>query len=257
MGNLIGKPVKRVEDRRFTTGKGRYTDDIILPQMTYAHFVRSPHAHARIKSVDISAAQKADGVVAVYTGADIKESGVGGVPCGWQVDFKNGDTMKEPPHPLLCHDKVLHVGDGVAVVIAESAAQARDASELVEVNYDVLPAVASIEAALKPGAPLVHEEAPGNVVFDWQLGDKEATDAAFNEAEHVTSLTFPNNRLVPNAIEPRSAIGDYDVSSGKYTLYTTSQNPHLTKLLLSAFVLGLPEHKVHVISPDVGGGFWE
>ena len=236
-------------------GKGRYTDDIVLPNMTHAYFVRSPYAHARIKKVDTSAAEKADGVVAIFTGADVKESEVGGVPCGWQVDFKNGDTMKEPAHPLLCHDKVLHVGDGVAMVIAETPAQARDAAELVEVDYEVLPAIANIEAALKPGAALVHEDAPGNVVFDWQIGDKDATDAAIAAADHVSSLTFPNNRLVPNAIEPRSAIGNYDGASGKYTLYTTSQNPHLTKLLLSAFVLGLPEHKVHVISPDVGGGF--
>jgi len=255
MGNYIGQAVKRVEDNRFITGRGKYTDDIVLPFQTYAYIVRSPYAHARINGIDISQAQAAEGVVAIYTGKDIADSGVGGVPCGWQVNFKNGETMKEPPHPLLVADKVRHMGDGVVIVIAETPEQAKDAAELVEVDYDVLDAASNIEAALKPGAPLVHDDVPGNVSFDWDLGDKAATDAALENAAHITTLDLVNQRVIPNAIEPRSALGDYDASRDKYTLYTSTQNPHLIRLLMSAFVLGLPEHKVHVVSYDVGGGF--
>ena len=255
MGNYIGQPVKRVEDKRFITGKGKYTDDLVLPRMLYASLVRSPYAHAKINGIDTSQAENMKGVVAIYTGKDIAESGVGGVPCGWQVDFKNGDTMKEPPHPLLVADKARHLGDGVAIVIAESPEIAKDAAEQIEVDYDVLDAVAKVTDALKPGAPLVHDEVEGNIPFDWELGDKAATDAAMANAHHVTTLDLVNSRVIPNAIEPRSAIGDFDSSTGKYTLYTSTQNPHLIRLLLSAFVLGLPEHKVHVKSFDVGGGF--
>lgn len=252
--SYIGQSVKRVEDKRFITGKGNYTDDIKLPNMTYGCFVRSPYAHAKINKVDTSAAESAPGVVKVLTGTDVAE--VNGVPCGWQVNFKNGDTMKEPPHPLLVKDKVLHMGDAVAFVIAESYSQARDAVDLVKVDYDNLDAVVDPEEAVKDGAPLVHDDAPNNMCFDWALGDTiEEVEAALKNAHHVTSLDMVNQRVVPNPIEPRSAIGQYEDSTGKYTLYTTSQNPHLTRLLLSAFVLGIPEHKVHVIAPDVGGGF--
>ncbi len=253
---LIGTSVKRVEDKRFITGKGRYTDDIVLPQMTFAYFVRSPYAHANIKSVDISSASEMDGVVKIYTGKDIAESGINGVPCGWQVDFKNGDTMKEPPHPLLVADKVRHAGDAVAVVIAETYAQAKDAAESVMVDYEVLPAVVNAKAATQEGAPLVHEDAPNNLCFDWELGNPKAeVDAAIEGSHHVTTLDFINQRVIPNAIEPRSAIGHFEGHNDRYTLYTTSQNPHLTRLLMCAFVLGIPEHKVRVVSPDVGGGF--
>ncbi len=255
MGKFIGQSIKRVEDKRFTTGHGRYTDDIVLPNMTYAQIIRSPYAHARINSVDTKAAAAHPGVVAIFTGKDIAEAGINGVPCGWQVDFKNGDTMNEPPHPLLVADKVRHVGDAVAIVIAETREAAKDAAELVEVDYEELPAVTDPYKAVQDGAPLVHDEAPKNMAYDWELGDKEKTDAAMASAHHITTLEFVNQRLVPNAIEPRSAIGDYDATNDKYTLYTTSQNPHLTRLLMCAFVLGLPEHKVRVVAPDVGGGF--
>ena len=255
MASIIGKSVKRVEDKRFLTGKGNFTDDIVLPGMTYASIVRSHHAHAKINSVDISQATAVDGVVAVFTGTDIANAEIGGVPCGWQVDFKNGDTMKEPPHPLLVADKVRFVGDAVAVVIAETAAAAQDGAELVSVDYEMLEAVVQGPDALAADAPLVHADVPHNTCYDWELGDKTATDEAIENAEHVTKLEFVNQRLIPNAIEPRAAIGHYEEASEKYTLYTTSQNPHLIRLLLSAFVLGLPEHKVRVISPDVGGGF--
>jgi len=253
MGKLIGQSVKRVEDRRFTTGSGQYTDDIVLPRMTHAHIVRSHLAHARILSVNTTAAQNAPGVVAVLTGEDFKD--VGGVPCGWQVDFKDGTTMREPKHPILVADKVRHVGDAVAVVIAETKAQAKDGAELLEVDYEELPAVTDSTAALQSGASLVHDDLPDNRVYDWELGDSAATDAGIANAHHVTKLQIRNQRLIPNAIEPRSYIGDYDAARDFYTLYTSSQNPHVIRLLMCAFVLGLPEHKVRVVSRDVGGGF--
>ena len=252
----IGSSVKRVEDKRFITGKGRYTDDIVLPQMTYACMVRSPHAHAEIISIDTSHAEKMEGVVKIFTGKDTDAAGIAGVPCGWQVDFKNGDTMKEPPHPLLVSDKARHAGDAVAMVIAETYAQAKDAADMVIVDYKVLPAVTNAKAARQAGAPLVHGDVPGNLCFDWELGNPRAeVDAAIAKAHHVTTLEFINQRVICNAIEPRSAIGTYEDHSEKYTLYTSTQNPHLIRLLLCAFVLGIPEHKVRVVGPDVGGGF--
>ncbi|MCB0835923.1 MAG: xanthine dehydrogenase family protein molybdopterin-binding subunit [Bacteroidetes bacterium] len=253
MASLIGKPVKRVEDKRFITGKGRYTDDIVLPGMVYAYIIRSPYAHARINSIDTSAATAMDGVVAVFTGKDI--TGITGVPTGWQVNFKNGDTMKEPPHPLIVADKVRHMGDNVAVVIATSKELARDAADMVEVDYEELDAVADAVKAVAAGAPLVHDDVPNNIAFDFELGDKAKTDEMMAKADHITTLEFTNQRIIPNAIEPRCAIGDYNSATDRYTLYTTSQNPHLTRLLMCAFVLGIPEHKVRVVSPDVGGGF--
>ena len=251
----IGKSIKRVEDKRFLTGLGNYTDDIKMPGMTHAYIVRSPYAHAKVNSIDTAAAKAHPGVLAVFVGADI-DAAIAGVPCGWQVDFKNGDTMKEPPHPLLVRNKVRHVGDGVAMIIAEDRATARDAADLIDVDYDVLEAVACPKKATEAGAPLVHEDAPNNLCFDWELGNpKEEVAAALAGAAHVTELSFINQKVVPNAIEPRSAIGIHDPAYDKYTLYTSTQNPHLIRLLLCAFVLGLPEHKVRVVGPDVGGGF--
>ncbi len=251
----IGAAVKRKEDFRFLTGRGTYTDDINRPGQLYAWIVRSPHASADIRSVDTDAAKNAPGVVAVFTGADLAADGVGGVPCGWQVTDKHGEPMKEPPHPALVADRVRHVGDQIAVVIAESKDQARDAAELVEVDYAELSPATSIADALKDGAPQVWDEAPGNICYDWELGDQAAVEAAFGQAAHVASIDITNNRLIPNAIEPRAAIGDYDPASGDYTLYTTSQNPHVIRLLMGAFVLSIPEHKLRVYAPDVGGGF--
>lgn len=256
MTKLIGQSVKRVEDKRFITGQGQYTDDIILPGMTYAYILRSPYAHAKINSIDISAAQAMEGVVAVFTGEDILTTGIVGVPAGWQVNFKNGETMKEPPHPLLVADKVKHVGDSVAMVIAESREIAKDAADLIDIDYEVLDAVVNPAEAVKEGAALVHDDVPSNMCFDWELGNpKSEVDAAMAGAHHITSLDLVNQRVVPNPIEPRSAIGHFESSHDRYTLYTTSQNPHLTRLLMCAFVLGLPEHKVRVVAPDVGGGF--
>lgn len=254
MGKYIGKSIKRREDIRFLKGTGRYTDDIKLPNMTHTAFVRSPYAHAKIQNVSTEAAREADGVVAVFT----VEDGCGeyGVPCGWQVNFKNGDTMREPVHPLLAKGKVRYLGEAVAIVIAETLVQARDAAELVEVDYEELPAVTNPREAMNEGASLVHDQWDDNAAFDWCIGnDRTAVEEALEAAHHVTELKCRNQRLAPNAIEPRSYIADYDVNNDQYTLYSSTQNPHLIRLLLCAFVLGIPEHKVRVVSRDVGGGF--
>ena len=250
----IGKPIQRREDYRFLTGAGQYTDDVVLPGQTYGVFLRSPHAHARIKSIDTSKAAKAQGVVAIFTGADLAEAKVGGLPCGWLIHSKDGSPMKEPPHPVLAQGKVRHVGDQVALVVAETLLQAKDAAELIEVDYDVLPAVIDITTADKAGAA-VHDDVPDNVCYDWGHGNKDAVDAAFKQAAHVSTLEFANNRLIPNAMEPRAANAQYTRHDDSYTLYVANQNPHVERLLMSAFVLGLPESKVRVIAPDVGGGF--
>ena len=252
-GMGIGAAVKRKEDARFLTGRGRYTDDINLPGQLYAHLLRSPVAHAALAGIDTAEAEAAPGVHAIFTGADME--GVGGIPTGWLIHSKDGTPMVEPPHPPLAAGKVRHVGDCVAIVLADTRERAQAAAALIDVDYQELPAAASIEAALADGAPLVWDEAPGNVCYDWEVGDKEATDAAFAGAAHVVSIDVVNQRLVPNAIEPRAAIANFDPTTGQYTLYSTTQNPHLTRLLLGAFVLGLPEHKLRVVAPDVGGGF--
>jgi aerobic carbon-monoxide dehydrogenase large subunit len=252
----IGQSIKRVEDKRFVTGNGKYTDDIKLPHMTYAHILRSPYAHAKIVSIDLAAAKAMEGVVAIFTGEDVAH--IRGVPTGWQVNFKNGDIMKEPAHPLLCKvgTTAKHVGDAIAIIIAESRAQAVDAAEALEIEYEVYAAVTNPAKAVLPDAPQVHEEAPNNTAFDWCIGNPKAeVEEAIAASHHVTEYEFVNQRLAPNAIEPRSALGHYDEFVDKYTLYTTSQNPHLTRLLMCAFVLGIPEHKVRVVAPDVGGGF--
>src|SRR6187200_1156639 len=250
---VIGQSVKRKEDVRFLTGAGQFTDDVNQPNQTHAYFLRSPHAHARIRKIDTASAKAAPGVVAIYTGADLE--GVNGLPCGWLITSVDGTPMKEPPHWVLAKGKVRYVGDHVALVIAETVAQAKDAAEMIDVDYEVLPAVVNVTDALKPGAPQIHDEAPGNKCYHWALGDKAATDAAFAKAAHVTKIDIVNNRLIPNAIEPRAAVASYNRAQDEYTLYVTSQNPHVERLLMTAFVLGLPEHKVRVIAPDVGGGF--
>jgi carbon-monoxide dehydrogenase large subunit len=249
---FIGKSVERKEDARFLTGTGQYTDDITLPRQSYGVFVRSPHAHAKIRSIDTSAASKADGVLGIFTGKDM--AGIGGLPCGWLINNLDGTPMKEPKHSVLAEGKVCYVGDHVALVVAESTAQAKAAAALVEVDYDVLPAVVDTATADKQKTA-VHDIAPDNVCYVWGCGDKAATDAAFSKAAHVTKLTFANNRLIPNAIEPRAANAAYDRAADSYTLYVSNQNPHVERLLMTAFVLGLPEHKVRVVAPDVGGGF--
>ena len=248
----IGESLRRKEDYRFLTGAGNYTDDITMEAQSYAVFVRSPHAHAIIKSIDISAAEKMPGVVKIFIGKDL-EGKMGGLPCGWLINNPDGSPMKEPPHPVLALGKARHVGDQVAMVIADSVEQAKNAAEAVEVDYEVLPAVVDVRDAAT-GAQL-HDAAPNNHCFKWVLGDKSQVDAAFATAAHVTKLDLINNRLVPNAMEPRVAIGNYSRATEEYVLYVSNQNPHVERLLMTAFVLGLPEHKVRVIAPDVGGGF--
>ncbi|MEY3951784.1 MAG: hypothetical protein RL320_586 [Pseudomonadota bacterium] len=251
----IGESVLRKEDLRFLTGAGQYTDDVKLADMTYAIFVRSPHAHARIRSIQKAAALAAPGVIAVFDGEDVAADKVGGLPCGWLITSTNGEPMKEPPHPILAQGKVRYVGDHVAMVIADSLEHARNAAELVEVDYEALDAVVDVRDAKASGAPTVHDQAPDNHCYKWAIGDKGQVDAAFEHAAHITKLDLVNNRLVPNALEPRAAIGCYNRANDEYTLYVANQNPHVERLLLTAFVMGLPEHKVRVIAPDVGGGF--
>ncbi|SEI51142.1 xanthine dehydrogenase family protein molybdopterin-binding subunit [Paraburkholderia diazotrophica] len=252
---MVGTPVKRKEDYRFLTGNGQYTDDIVLPGQTYAVFLRSPHAHARIKSIDTEAAKQSPGVVAIFTGADLAAENVGGLPCGWLIHSVDGKPMNEPPHPVIAHTKVRHVGDQVALVIADSVKAAKDAAELIDVIYDELPAVVDTAHAADPGQPAVHDEVSDNTCYTWGHGDKAATDAAFAKAHHVTTLDIVNNRLVPNAIEPRAVNASYSQQDDSYTVYVANQNPHVERLLMAAFVLSLPESKVRVVAPDVGGGF--
>ncbi|HKW85091.1 MAG TPA: xanthine dehydrogenase family protein molybdopterin-binding subunit, partial [Burkholderiaceae bacterium] len=250
----IGQSLKRREDARFLTGAGQYTDDVVLPGQTYGVFLRSPHAHARIRSIKLDQAKAAPGVVHIFTGADLADAKVGGLPCGWLIHSKDGTPMKEPAHPVLAQGKVRHVGDQVALVVAESVNQAKDAAELIEVDYEELSAVVDISKADGAQAS-VHDDVPGNVCYDWGHGNKDAVDAAFKSAANISKLDFVNNRLIPNAMEPRAANASYARHDDSYTLYVANQNPHVERLLMCAFVLGLPEAKVRVIAPDVGGGF--
>jgi carbon-monoxide dehydrogenase large subunit len=254
MSNPIGQPLRRREDQRFLTGAGQYTDDIVLPGQSHGVFLRSPHAHARIKSIGLDEAKQAPGVIAIYTGQDLADAKVGGLPCGWLIHSKDGAPMKEPPHPVLAQGKVRYVGEPVALVVADTVLQAKDAAERIQVEYDELPAV--VDTARAAGAASsVHDDVPGNVCYDWGHGNKDAVDAAFAKAENVTRLEFVNNRLIPNAMEPRAANAQYTKHDDSYTLYVANQNPHVERLLMGAFVLGLPESRLRVIAPDVGGGF--
>ncbi|MBI1211206.1 MAG: molybdopterin-dependent oxidoreductase [Alphaproteobacteria bacterium] len=252
---IVGAAIRRKEDFRFVTGNGHYTDDINRPGQAYAYFLRSPHAHAKIKSLNVEAARSAKGVVGVLTGKDLAADKIGGLICGWTIHSKDGSPMKAGAHPALAVDTVRYVGDHIAVVIADSPALARDAAEKIEVDYDLLPAVTTPDKAQGSDAPQLHAEAPRNTVYQWELGNKKETDAAFKSPAHVVKLKLTNNRLIPNAMEPRAAIGEYDQGTGAYTLYVTSQNPHVARLVMSAFIGIAPEHKLRVVAPDVGGGF--
>ena len=254
-GGSIGLPILRKEDRRLLTGRGRYTDDLNRPGQLYAAIVRSPVAHARIAAIEIGEAESSPGVEAVLTGADVVQDELGGIPCGWLLHNKDGSEMAEPTHPVLVADRVRHVGDPVAVVIAETRDQARTAAGLVDVDYEERPAIVQCADAIAENAPRVWDDVPGNTCYDWEIGDLAETEAAFARATHVVELDLVNNRLIPNAMEPRAALGDYDPGSDQTTLYTSSQNPHLIRLLMGNFVLGIPEHKLRVVAPDVGGGF--
>ena len=254
-GTGIGAAVRRKEDDRFLRGKGNYVDDINRYGQTYAKFLRSPHAHANIRGIDTSRAESAPGVVAVFTGADLEADGVGGLICGWTITQADGETHKAPKHPVIAVGKVRHVGEVVAMVIAETPAQAADARDMIDVDYEELPAVSAIGKTFDDGAPLLHEDAPGNVCYSWDVGDKDAADAAFSNAHHVAKIDLINNRLVPNPIEPRAALAEYNEGTGEFTFYTTSQNPHVARLIYTAFIGIAPENKIRVIAPDVGGGF--
>jgi len=251
----IGARVARKEDKRFITGKGRYTDDMVVPGMKQAHFVRSPHAHAKIKSIDISAAEKMPGVIGILNGNQLAEDAIGNIICGWMIHSKDGSPMNMGAWRPLAQDTVRYVGDAVLIVVADTKAQARDAAEAVVIDYETLPVVTSAVEALKDGAPQIHPEAKNNQIFDWEIGDSAATDAAIASAAHVTEMKIINNRLVPNPMEPRAALGVYDEGEDHFTLWTTSQNPHVARLVLSAFYNVAPENKLRVIAPDVGGGF--
>ncbi|HEY6833191.1 MAG TPA: xanthine dehydrogenase family protein molybdopterin-binding subunit [Pseudolabrys sp.] len=249
----IGAAVRRKEDFRFITGKGQFTDDVTRPGETRAVFVRSPHAHATIKSIDTTEAKAMPGVLAVLTGADLATDKIGNLICGWMIHSKDGTPMKMAPHPALASGKVNHVGDAVAVVVAATQAQGRDAAEKVKVEYEALASVT--DPAKAKSALQIHDIAPNNTIYEWSLGDSKATEAAFARAKHVTRLDIVNNRLAPNAIEPRAALAEYDAGNDQLTLWNTSQNPHVARLVIAAFVGMAPEHKLRVIAPDVGGGF--
>ncbi|CDX25847.1 putative carbon-monoxide dehydrogenase large subunit, coxL-like protein [Mesorhizobium plurifarium] len=251
----VGARVARKEDKRFITGGGRYVDDMVVPGMKHAVFVRSPHAHAQIKKIDVRQAQAMPGVIGVLTGKELKADGIGNLICGWMIHSKDGTPMKMGAWSPLAVDKVRYVGDAVVVVVADTKGQARDAAEAVEITYKELKAVVDATKAIQPGAPQIHAEAENNLIFDWELGDGKATDAAIKSAAHVTRMKIVNNRLVPNAMEPRAALGHYDKAEDHYTCWTTSQNPHVARLVMSAFYNVAPENKLRVIAPDVGGGF--
>lgn len=251
MAKVFGASIKRREDPALIQGAGKYTDDLHLPNMVYAAMARSPFAHAKINSIDTSAAKDVPGVLGVYTWADIVASGVPGkVPVGWLLE-----GLKTPDHPILADGVVRHVGEAVALVIAEDRYAARDAVDLIDVDYDPMDAVANPAAAAADDAPLVHAGLENNIAFDWEIGDKDKTDAAFAGAAHTVSVNLRNNRLIPHAIEPRAALADYDRFKGNLTLHMTTQNPHIHRLLMSLSSLGIPEHKIRVVAPEVGGGF--
>ncbi|MGF1611249.1 MAG: xanthine dehydrogenase family protein molybdopterin-binding subunit, partial [Kiloniellales bacterium] len=251
----VGQAMRRVEDQRFLTGQGGYNDDLNLPGQAYGAVLRSPLAHAEIRSIDTSAARAAPGVLAVYTAADLSADGIGDIPCLTPMPGKNGSRTIMPPHPVLARERVRHVGDPVAFVVAESAAQARDAAELIEVDYEELPVVADLAAAVRNGIAPIWEQAPNNVCLDWEIGDRAATEAAFAKAQHVTRLELVNNRIVVAPMEPRGAIGDYDGAADLLTLYTGTQGGMRMRPQLADKVFKLPGETIRIVTPDVGGSF--
>jgi aerobic carbon-monoxide dehydrogenase large subunit len=253
----IGQPVRRFEDLRLITGQGRYTDDVVLPNMAYAFVLRSPMGHANIKRIDAAAARKMPGVLFVGTGDDVRTDGLGDVPCSTPLVGRDGKPRHDTPRPILAQGKVRHVGQPVALVVAQTLAQARDAAEAIDVDYESLPAVTEAKDALAPGAPQLFDHVPGNLLFDWDndAGDAKATEAAFARAAHVVNLELVNNRVVANSMEPRNALAEYDPASGRSTLYTATQGPHFVRDTLADAVLKLPKDKVRLITGNVGGGF--
>ncbi|MDB3986697.1 xanthine dehydrogenase family protein molybdopterin-binding subunit [bacterium] len=253
MASLVGSRVERKEDKRLLTGKGRYTADINIANQTYAAFVRSPHARAKIKKVDTSKALKALGVVSVLTGEEIANDKIGGLIAGWAIRSEDGSEMKVPANPPLAKDSANFVGEPIAVVFAESLDEAKAAADLVKIDYKVLKGVINTAEAMK--GETIHDGIDNNLCYDWLLGDRKAVDEAFSKADKIIKVDLINNRLVPNAMEPRACVVDYNTASEEITLYTTSQNPHLSRLVMSAFGGVAPENKLRVVAPDVGGGF--
>ena len=254
-GTGIGASVLRKEDQRFITGVGRYTDDIQVSGQSYAAFARSLWARARIDALDTGEASAMPGVIGVLTGSDMAADGLGGLPCGWLVKSKDGSDMQQPAHPPLAHTMLNYVGDAFAIVVADTQRNAENAARALEQSVQVTelsPVIALDTAAEKPP---IHEELTSNLCYDWEIGDKAATEAAFAIADHVIEVELANNRLIPNAMEPRAASAEYSRGTGEFTIHTTSQNPHLLRLILAAFVQLAPEHKLRIIAPDVGGGF--
>ncbi len=251
----VGQPVRRVEDRRFITGHGAYVDDISRPREAHAFMLRSPHAHARVTGIDAASALAAPGVLAVFTGEDLARDGIGDVPCVSAVSNRDGSQSVLPPHPAITRERVRHVGDTVAMVVAETAAAARDAAELTAVDYEPLPAVVDTAHALDPGQPQVWDEAPGNLCFDWETGDAAAVERATAAARHRVSLDLVNNRVVVNSMEPRGAVGEYDPGDETYTLWSSTQGSHFLRTLLAGTVFKVPENRIRVVTRDVGGGF--
>ena len=250
-----GQPVRRVEDARLTTGKGQYTDDLNLPNQIYGYVLRSPMAHAVIKHVDTAVALKAPGVLGVLTGSDLEETGANSIPCLVPLDNRDGTKAPLPVRPVLCTDRARHVGDNIAFVVAETFLQAKEAAELIEVDYEAQDAAVETENALSEASPQVHAEAVGNVAFDWAHGDDEVVTSAFNAAKHVVSLKLINNRLIVNSMETRAAIGDFDPITGKATLHTCTQGGWLLKDQIANHTLKIDPDLVRVLTPDVGGGF--
>src|SRR6266850_1866627 len=250
----IGQPVRRVEDQRFLTGRSRYVDDIQLPHMLHGAVVMSPHAHARIRGINVDAAMKSPGVHLILTGADAKRENLGGIPPLFMPEDMGGPKGYRTFRPLLEPAKARHVGDRIAFVVADTPELARIAAEKVEIDWEPLPAVVNVEDAAKEGAPKVWDDnAAGNLAFPLMMGNKDATDAAFAKAKHTVSLRLYNNRISANSMEPRACIGDFQ--NDAYTLYTSSQNPHGARSILAGAVFKMPEIRLRVVSPDVGGGF--
>jgi len=251
----MGQPVRRTEDPRFITGHGRYTDDFSQHRQAVGFVLRSPHAHARIRKIDSAAALAAPGVLGIFTSFDLAQDGIGRIPCVVPLKNRDGSRVVLVEHPLLAEGKARHVGDGIAFIVAATLAQAKDASELIEVDYETLPAAADTATANAPGQPLVWDEIPGNLCLDWESGNRKAVEAGFAKAKHVVELTLVNNRLVANSMEPRAALGSYDPGDGRFTLVTSTQGSHSIRQLLAANIFKLPQNRFRVVTPDVGGGF--
>src|SRR5262249_9354509 len=251
----VGQSARRVEDPRLLQGLGRYADDVNLARQAYAVVVRSPHAHARLGTIDASAASKASGVLAVLTAAHPAPHQIGDLPSDGGGKRRDGSAASARPRRALARGRVRHVGDPVALVVAESVEQAMDALDLLQIDYEPLPAVASAADALRAGAPSVWAEAPGNVAFVWEPGNRDAVARAFEGAAHVTRLDFVITRVAAAPMEPRGAVGEYDRRTGRYTLYTGIQGPHLLRTMLAERVFKVPQSHVHVVTSEVGGSF--